>query len=156
MSRETAAPSTVAQPQRYTLTVADQIVPVDQWSTLEQTIRSLPTRSAEPNAIATLTSSAGNALSIGIAGPGDGDNPGLSEQVACLTYIDASGDPPYLTVVGDASMHQEDGGIVVFKFNGHWTEMLRRNCLSIELMLPVVKEFFRTGQLPRNASWEEV
>src|SRR5204863_4309571 len=102
----------------------------------------IPQRAGSPNAIVNLVASNGNTLSIGIAGQGDGDNPGLQEPLASVEFDLASQDPPYLVVVGDPWLTLEDGGVVVFRFEGQWTEVLRRNCVPVDVMLRIVKHFF--------------
>jgi len=130
---------------------------VDTWDQLKEALLSAPQRAATPNTIVDLVSPQGDTLSIGIAGPLDRDNPGMTEPLACLNFTRASRNPPYLTVVGNPALTYENGGVVVFRYEeGTWTEILRRNCVSIEVMLEIVKHFFLTGSLPNWIPWEEV
>jgi hypothetical protein len=45
---------------------------------------------------------------------------------------------------------------VVFRFEGQWTEVLRRNCVPVDVMLQIAKHFFLTGSLPHWIDWEQV
>jgi Immunity protein Imm1 len=129
---------------------------VDNWEDLEAALRSLPERASSPNAIATLATPRGDTLSIGIAGQGDRDNPELNTPLASVEYNGAAGDPPYLVPVADPTLPVEERGIVVFRFEGQWTEIPRRNCVPVDVMLRIAKDFFSTGNLPGWISWEEV
>lgn len=129
---------------------------VDTWDQLREVLLTGPKRALCPNTIVDLVSPRGDTLSLGIAGPLDRDNPGMTEPLACLNFTGASLNPPYLTAVGDPSLTYEKGGVVVFRYGGEWTEILRRNCVPVEKMLEVVKHFFLTGSLPIWIPWEEV
>ena len=126
------------------------------WDGLEAALRDLPDRVSPPNAIATLVAPNSDTLSIGIAGPRDGDNLGLDQALASVEFNRASMDPPYLVVVGDSSLTFENGGVVVFRFAGEWTEILRRNCVPVERMLDIVKYFVDEMALPEWIKWEQV
>lgn len=129
----------------------------ETWDQLREVLVNLPKRARTPNTIVDLVSPKGDTLSVGIAGPSDKDNPGLTQQVACMNFVNASRNPPYLTAVGDASLTFESGGVVVFRYEeGTWTEILRRNCVPVEKMLEVVQFFYETGLLPDWMGWEEV
>ena len=128
----------------------------DTWEGLEAALMDLPRRASVPNAIATLIVPSGETISIGIAGLGDEDNPGLEQPLACIEYNDESQDPPYLAVVGDPSLTFEHGGVVVFRFGDQWTEVLRRHCVPVNVMTRVVNDFVTTGELPSWIAWEEI
>src|SRR4051812_14192898 len=66
------------------------------WEGLEDALLNIPRRAGAPNAIATLVAPNGDTLSVGIAGQGDRDNPGLQQPLATIEYNSASQDPPYL------------------------------------------------------------
>jgi hypothetical protein len=123
---------------------------------LESALLGLPRWASVPNAIAILVAPSGETFSIGIAGRGDEDNPGLEQPLACVEYNRASQDPPYLVPVGDPALTFENGGVVVFRFGGQWTEVLRRNCVAIDVMTRIVNDFVTTGELPTWIAWEEV
>lgn len=135
---------------------AKELVAPTSWRELDHVIRRLPEIASTPNAICTLASPSGQTLSVGIAMPFDKDNPSLDTALASVTYEATSGDPPYLTVLGDDSLTFENGGVIVFRFEGEWTEMLRRNCVPVETMHRIVKDFFETEALPDWIEWEEV
>ncbi len=126
------------------------------WEALEAAILAIPDRAETPNAIATLVAPSGDTLSIGIAGRGDRDDPGPDRPLASIEYNHASQDPPYLAVVGDPALNFEDGGVVVFRFGGEWTEILRRNCVPVDVMLRVAGHFVATGGLRDWIGWEQV
>ena len=132
-----------------------ELAVVDDWEGLEAALRSLPEKAGDPNAIATLASPRGDTLSIGIAGRGDGDNPGLDHPLASVEYNQASGDPPYLVPVGNPATTAEEGGVAVFRFEGQWTEIPRRNCVPVDVMLRIARDFFATGKIPDWIAWEE-
>jgi Immunity protein Imm1 len=126
------------------------------WEGIESALLAIPERASSPNAIATLVAPNGDTLSIGIASPLDGDNPGLDQPLACVEFNRASQDPPYLVPVGDPTLTAEDGGVVVFRFEGQWTEVPRRNCVPVDVMLQIAKHFFLTGTLADWIGWEPV
>ncbi len=141
----------------WTLLDSDREIAVESgWEGLEAVL-SNPSRRTEPkNTIVTLVAPSGETLQVGVAGPGDGDNPDLRDPLAMIESIGASGDPPYLVVVGDPSMTFEKDGVVVFRFGGEWTEILRRHCVPVDVMLKVVNHFFLTGTLADWVTWEQV
>ncbi len=126
------------------------------WEGIEAALLAIPERASSPNAIATLVAPNSDTLSIGIASHRDGDNPGLDTPLASVEFNRASQDLPYLVVVGDPSLNAENGGVVVFRFEGQWTEVLRRNCVPVDVMLPIARHFFLTGTLPDWIDWERV
>lgn len=133
------------------------VVVAGAWDQLKEVLLNAPRKASIPNTIVDLISPHGDVLSIGIAGPLDRDNPGLSEPLACLNFTAASRNPPYLTAVGDPSLSRENGGAIVFRYEeGTWTEIPRRNCVPVETMLRVAKHFFHNGSLPNWITWEEV
>lgn len=111
---------------------------------LEFVLRSVPQSATFPNAIVNLSSPSGDTLSIGMSG-----------GLACLNFMDSTGDPPYLTAVGNAALSPEDG-VQVFRYEGQWTEIPTRNCVPLDTAIRVAREFYRTGELPDFLEWEEV
>ena len=143
--------------ESWTLLDTDRELAVaDTWEGLEAALLASPGRADAPNAIVTLVAPGGDTLSVGIAGPADGENPGLTQPLASVEYNRASQDPPYLVVVGDASLTYEHGGVAVFRDAGQWTEVLRRNCVPVDVMLRIAGFFFETGALPSWIAWEQV
>jgi hypothetical protein len=133
-----------------------EIAKTTKWFDLEEVISRLPEVASTPNALCTLVSPSGKTLSVGVALPGHRDNPTLDTPVASVTYEASSGELPYLIVLGDDALTYESGGVIVFRFEGEWTEILRRNCVAVETMLRIVKDFFETETLPQWIEWEEV
>ena len=132
-----------------------QFGPIDSQEALERMIRELPESGSPPNRIVDLESPNGDKLSFGIAGPNDGDNRTLTQALACVQFTNASLDPPYLIPVGDASLNYENGGVLVFHYDGSWTEILRRNCVPLEAMIRIAQHFYQNGTLPTWIAWEE-
>jgi Immunity protein Imm1 len=128
---------------------------IDSDETLERLIRELPESGATPNRIADLESPSGHKLSIGIASRKDGNNPSLSQPLACVQITGASLDPPYLIPIGDASLNLENGGVAVFFYDGSWTEVLQRNCVPIDVAIRIALHFYRTEAVPDWIAWEE-
>ena len=157
MSQRDAARPTAAAVGTWELLDFDQeMATATTWEDIESALLAIPKRASSPNAIVTLVAPNGDTLSIGIASPLDGDNPGLEEPLACVEFNQASQEPPYLVVVGDPSLTAENGGVVVFRFEGQWTEVLRRNCVPVDVMLQIAKHFFLTGTLPDWIDWEQI
>jgi len=83
----------------------------------------------------------GDSMAIGLGGGDD----------TLLSYIEASGDPPYLHSVG-----QYNGDdTVVYYYYGEWTEFPKRVLIPKNLALEVVKDFAATGQITNKVRWEE-
>src|ERR1700756_279490 len=121
MSQHDASRSTVETTGSWELLDFDQrMAAASTWEGIESALLAIPERASSPNAIATLVAPNGDTLSIGIASPLDGDNPGLDQPLACVEFSQASQDPPYLVVVGGPSLTAENGGVVVFRFEGLW------------------------------------
>lgn len=127
-----------------------------EWSKLEKAILQIQDTANWPNEICDLESPSGKVLSIGIAKSGTKENPEIPSDLACVNFQSETGDPPYLSVVGDQSLDYETGGVVIFRYgNGHWTEILRRNCVTIEVMHRIAKEFVETKKLAEWIAWED-
>ncbi len=123
---------------------------------LARVIRNLPDSGSPPNRIVELETPEGGVLSLGLAGCGDSDNPGLTQKLGYAQFVHATFDPPYLVPVGDSSLTYEKDGVVVFRFQGTWTEISRRNCVSLEILIQMVQDFYQSGILPEWIAWEEV
>jgi hypothetical protein len=134
-----------------------ELAQTNRWRELEKLMRNLTLHVSRPNSICTLVSPSGQRLSIGIAEPGNEDNPDLEEVLCCLNHQLPSGDPPYRTVVNPSYTDSNGDEVVVFRFeDGEWTEVPRKNCVKIETMIDVVKHFFESDSLPTWITWEEV
>jgi len=124
---------------------------------LLDTVTSLPEIARSSNAICDLISPTGHVVSIGIALAHSEDNPELESPLACINHQFPSGDPPYHTIVGDETLDAASGEIVVFRCEGgEWTEIPKRNCVSTEQMVKVVRAFIETESLTGSFTWEEV
>jgi Immunity protein Imm1 len=157
MSRVESNSNNVKAPGQWRLLDWERsFVIIDSEKTLKATLSGLLEKADTPNRIVELESPEGDKLSIGIAGPTDSDNPKLTQPLACVNFTSASLDPPYLTVVSDATPQDDDGGVVVFRYDGSWTEVLRRNCVPVDVMLRIAQHFFAKGILPDWITWEEV
>lgn len=122
-------------------------------SDLEEAILAIPKDALTPNTIVDIAGPNGDVLSIGIAGPWDGCNSPLHEDVAYVEYSEASQEPPYLRIVGDRSL----AGEVVFMYRDRQhTPEPRRNCVPVAVMLRVVRHLYEYGTLPNWVEWEEV
>ena len=96
------------------------------------------------NPILTLVDPLGNTLTIGI-----------SKNLGFLNFIDSSGNPPYFSSVGNRSL-SETNEIMVFYIEGkHFTEVPKRNCIPIETLIEVTKEYIKTGNLSTVINWEK-
>jgi Immunity protein Imm1 len=133
-----------------------ELVSGNRWDEIEVGLIGLSETISPPNAIVHLLTPSGDILWIGIAGPRDTDNPGLDRDLARVEWNRASLDPPYIVVVGDPNLSFDDGGVIVLRFDGHWTEILRRNCVPTDVMIRIVKEFFETNTLPKWIGWEQL
>jgi hypothetical protein len=129
---------------------------VDSPEELERLVQELPETGSTPNRIVELESPQGERLSIGVAGPKDGDNPGLLQPFICLQLTNANLDRPYLIPISDSSLNLENGGVIVFRYEGTWTEILKRNCVPMDVAIRIAQHYYRTGILPQWIGWEEV
>ncbi len=120
-----------------------------------EALAALPRLVSPPNSIASLISPTGETLSIGIAGASDTDNPNLGSPLASIEYIPTDLSPPYRLVVGDPDLSFDRGDGGVFRFEGQWTEILRRNCVPVGTMIRVVEDFQLSGRLPDWIAWED-
>lgn len=75
---------------------------------------------------------------------------GLDETV--LSYVPASGDPPYLRTAGPT----EHGSDLVFFYLGEWTEFPREQAVSLSQGRAAMREFFQKGELSSQVKWVEV
>jgi len=86
----------------------------------------------------------------------DGDrlSVGLGRPRSFLTYIPADGDPPYFSVVGDASEGEE----ICFDCNGEPSFYSARNTVPFEEAMEVACRFIGSSGLPLPAevAWEAV
>jgi hypothetical protein len=88
-----------------------------------------------------LISSAGDSLAIG-----------LGREESILSWVQASGDPPYYASKGDP----DSEGLVVFFYRGHWSEFPRSFAVTIAAARKGMRLFFETELRPTSVEWEEV
>ena len=121
-----------------------ELARIESEEDLERTLREVPAQASSPNAIVNIWSPTGDVLSVGI-----------SDGLACMNFTGSSGDPPYYKVVGHPELSPQDG-VIVFRYEGQWTEIPKRNCVPVQVMIRGAKDFYRTGELPEWLEWEEV
>lgn len=88
--------------------------------------------------VADLISPSGDVLSVG-----------LGLDVSVLSFVSASGGPPYLASAGD----DDAEGAVAFCWNGEWSEFPARQCIPAEEARRAVREFFTEGSLSPRIRW---
>jgi len=76
---------------------------------------------------------------------------GLGLDVSVLNHIPESGNPPYLSSLGNPNAE----GITVFYYMGDWTEIHQRHLIPIDLAREGVRHFCKTGHLLDKIEWEE-
>ncbi|HEV3163475.1 MAG TPA: Imm1 family immunity protein [Isosphaeraceae bacterium] len=108
---------------------------------VDRLLDDLAEQASERPFIAELISSAGDSLAIG-----------LGREESILSWVQASGDPPYYASKGDP----DSQGLVVFFYRGHWSEFPRSFVVAIAAARKAMRLFFETGQRPTNVEWEEV
>jgi len=88
-----------------------------------------------------VTTSAGDSLSLG-----------LGAAVTVLSWVAASGEPPYFSSLGDEAAD----GVLVFRYAGSSSEYPASSAISHEEGRQAVREFLLTGTRPANRAWTEV
>jgi hypothetical protein len=117
-------------------------VAVESSSELRRWLRRIAAECPRP-LLAEVIRADGDRLSVGLGRPG-----------SFLTYIPADGDPPYLSVVGDAPEDEE----VCFDCNGEPSFYSARNTVPFNVALEVACRFAESSGLPLPSvvEWEEV
>jgi hypothetical protein len=77
---------------------------------------------------------------------------GVGFDHTVLSYIPASGDPPYLTSLGA----NELGDDLDFSCFGEWTEFPARCAVSTSQGRAAMRQFARDGALTDDVMWQEV
>lgn len=88
-----------------------------------------------------LCSPAGDCLSIGVGGP-----------LACLMFIRASGDPPYLWALGNSDDREHT---IEFSRGGTPTPISLYRCLPFENALEIAVYYFQHERLPESVQWDK-
>jgi hypothetical protein len=93
------------------------------------------------------------AIIVTIEAPGDGGTLaiGVGRELSVLNYVPASGNPPYLSSVGDLTGDET----IIFHFMGQWSEFPIRHAISFESAREAVRYFFKTQRLPDSIIWEK-
>jgi len=76
---------------------------------------------------------------------------GLGREESVLSFVSASGDPPYYTSLGDPAA---EGG-VSFSFSRAWSEFPRRSLIPSTAAREAVRQFFTTGSRTDAVRWVE-
>lgn len=78
---------------------------------------------------------------------------GLGRPETIVSYVSASGDPPYYASRGDA----DAAGFIDFMFQGSYSEYPRNSAVPIDVGREAMRRFFeRPHALPGNIEWQEV
>jgi hypothetical protein len=88
-----------------------------------------------------------------VACNGDTLSIGLGQDVSVLSWVGASGDPPYYASKGNEATQ---GETIVFSYRDQWSEFPLWSAIPTALARDAMRQFFRTGTLPNNVRWEEV
>jgi hypothetical protein len=91
-------------------------------------------------------------MAVLISGTGDSLAIGLGRKESVLSWVSATGDPPYHGSNGDPSAT----GLVVFFYGGSWSEFPRSYAVPVADARAAAREFFETGVRPNQVGWEEV
>jgi hypothetical protein len=112
---------------------------------LDDTLNQLTGRTEEGEPlIVELISPGGASLGIGLGRP---------ESVLAFK---SSSEPPYFQSVGDNSSQTTSNDVVVFYYQGQWTEFPAGALVPNESAREAIRIFFETGERPENVKWEEV
>lgn len=79
---------------------------------------------------------------------------GVGRTIGCVQYSPEDGSAPYLMAV--AISEQDSEGYVVFLTADTPTPVLRRYCISFELLKRIAAHFIETGQRSPAVPWEEI
>ncbi|WP_285470917.1 Imm1 family immunity protein [Actinoplanes sp. NBRC 101535] len=85
---------------------------------------------------------------------GDSLSIGLGREVSVLSFVGASGMPPYFSSQGRARRRDDEG--VVFHYFGHWTGFPPSAALPVEDAVEAVRYFCEHGELSPQVDWVEV
>jgi hypothetical protein len=78
---------------------------------------------------------------------------GLGRDVSVLSWVQASGDPPYFASKGAGDNRN---AVEVFFYRGQWSEFPAWSTIPVGLAREAMRRFFRSGTLPENVTWVEV
>ena len=80
---------------------------------------------------------------------------GLGKTASVLAFKQSEL-PPYYQSVGDAEPLGGPHDLVVFYYQGQWTEFPAKGLVSMESARSAMRTFFQTGERPNNIRWEEI
>lgn len=118
-----------------------RILEIDDQRTLDRALDSIA-KEAEKPLIVELVGRTGARLGIGLGMP------------TSVLAFNPSDDPPYYMSRGSRSSPRDD--IIVYYFQGHWTEFPVTAVVPIEDAREAARVFFLTDERPSNVDWEEV
>jgi hypothetical protein len=98
----------------------------------------------------TLTIGLGVPILVDIAGNRIDSRP--SAPVTVLSFVPASGDPPYYASRGPRMLSNN----VVFFMAGQWSEFQAGQAIPVSLAREAVRQFVTAAALPTAVDWEEV
>jgi hypothetical protein len=83
-----------------------------------------------------------------------GDSLGLviGADVSLLSFVGNAGNPPYYISVGEL---RAEGLFVLYVYGGHYSELPRRYCVSVEEAREAMRVFLEIGCLTDHLQWEE-
>lgn len=76
---------------------------------------------------------------------------GVGSELSVLSFVPGSGEPPYLSSVGD----RQEQGVKVFYYMGEWTEIPKRKLIPYALARQAMRSFVDSGRLTDDIRWEE-
>jgi hypothetical protein len=114
---------------------------VDSGEALDTLLDALHAQAATEPFIADVVLASGESLSIG-----------LGSDWTVLTWVSATGEPPYFGSRGDTSAT----GVVVFRYSGSWSEFPSASAIPVESGRRAVREFLALGHRPETVAWAEV
>ena len=114
---------------------------IDSVRALDTLLDHLQGEAAVEPFMAEVTASSGDSLALG-----------LGTAATVLSWVAASGEPPYFSSLGDETAD----GVLVFRYAGSWSEYPASSAISYEEGRQAVREFLLTGTRPANRAWTEV
>lgn len=85
---------------------------------------------------------------------GDSLSIGLGREISVLSFVGASGNPPYLSSQGRARRRDDEN--FVFHYFGHWSEFPPSTAVPVEDAVEAVRYFCEHGELSPQVDWVEV
>ena len=78
-------------------------------------------------------------------------------DVSLASFYSEHGGPLVVNVCGQLPEEEigRDDEIVIFSYEGEYSEVLRRECVPVAMAHEAMRLFFVTGQRPDNLMWDE-